>query len=54
MSGLSRAVTAERDALIREGNADGMPNTEIAEHIDISRGTVISVLGKSSSKERGQ
>ena len=45
------AVTAERDALIREGSTDGMPNSEVAEHIGISRTTVIRVLGANSSKE---
>jgi DNA-binding NarL/FixJ family response regulator len=45
------AVYAERDKLIKEAAGEGMSNTEIAAHMEISRGTVISVLGAEDSKE---
>jgi hypothetical protein len=46
------AVIAERDALIVEGNTAGMPNTEIAGHMTINRGTVIRVLGSNEDGEQ--
>lgn len=37
-------LDAERDELIREAKADGMANTETADHMGAGRNTVISVL----------
>ena len=45
------AIDAQRDALIREGAADEMSNSEIAAHMEIGRNTVISVLGAKNSSE---